>query len=150
MSVMGRFVWLMLVLIACDATTTAFDGGANDGGPNDAVVNTLDACFAYCQASGIVAVEVGCGKVADAMASGACTPASDAAPLDCPEDAAAPFVCLAHASTTGTCSVSITFEDGGTFAGTTTITRTPPGCCGNILVASPSTIVVSDCDAGTD
>lgn len=61
---MGRFAWLTIVLIACDATPT-FDAGPNDAGFNDA---TVDACFAYCQPSGTVPIMVECGKVVDASA----------------------------------------------------------------------------------
>jgi hypothetical protein len=75
----------------------------------------------------------------------------DAAALVCEEhDANAPFGCIAHATTTGTCGVSMTFEDAGTFDAETTISVTPPGCCGGILVATSNIGISPPCDAGSD
>jgi hypothetical protein len=140
-----RRVMLAFLVAACDSGPATFDAG-----PSDVIQPGPDACFAYCQASGVVGVWVACGKIADASAYGACAPAGDAAALVC-EDADAPLGCVAHATTTGTCGVSITFEDAGTFDAETTISLSPPGCCGGILVATPEGVGVSPpCDASAD
>ncbi|HEX4515025.1 MAG TPA: hypothetical protein VH054_15875 [Polyangiaceae bacterium] len=140
-----RRVFLAFALAACDSGSATFDAG-----PSDAQ-SSVDVCTAFCQASGVVTIVFACGKVADASAYGACAP-DDAAALTCYVDAGPPFLCVALATTTGTCGVSMTFEDAGTFDAETTITLTPPGCCGGILVATPSSLDLSPpCDdAGAD
>ena len=122
----------------------------SDGGPND-VAPAPDACFAYCQASGIVGVSVACGQIVDASTSGACAPAGDAAAITCYADVGPPFICVARATTTGVCGISLSFEDAGTFDADTIITLTPPGCCGDILISTPTSVAISPpCDAGAD